>query len=295
MIKWDVLRESGRITHLESASAEFKLKDVNLIVPSVSGKKFVQIKHDWDVTGGSRAEGYKYSFPAVVNKAWGLLTKYQDGVYDYVEIPDIWAKFFWDLWDWASGYQLPKGKIESFYTTNTNTGIYAKATPGTLTWVYINMIEKSRSHTDSYAPEVGARDIITGRNLENSRRWEWLFRPTTGQMGMVKADRGTYWELDALDILKPPPSISVIENSPWLYGWATEISPYPISPQPYQRWGVSNYPQIEVAFREHDNLKNVKPGIPIPLLSKGGSILIKKTSCVELVAGSSWSPYVPNK
>lgn len=286
MIKWDVLCESGRITHLESASAEFKLKDVNLIVPNIPGKRFVQIKNDMEVLGESRAYGYKYNFPAVVNRAWGLLTQYKDTVYDYVEITDPWANFFWNLWDWGSGYQLPTGKIENFYTKTTNTGTYANVTLGSLMWVYVNMIEKSRSHTDSYAPEGGARDIITGRNLENSRRWEWLFRPTTGQMGMVKADRGTYWELEALDILKPPPPISLIENSPWLYGWATEVTP---------RGLVTNYPQIEVAFREHANLNGLKAGTPIPLLSKGGSILIKKTSCTELVPGSRWSPYVPNK
>ena len=270
----------------------FVLKDVNLRVPDI-GRKFVQMKHDFDVLGQPRSFGYKYAFPAVVNKNWGLLTKYADQVYDYVEIPDVWAKFFWDFWNWASGYKLPVGKIESFYTKTTNTGVFARATLGSLTQVYIDMIEKSRSHTDSYSPEVGARDIMTGRNLENKKRWQWLFRPTTGQMGMVKADRGTYWELEALDILKPPPSMSVIENSPWLWGWATEATPVGIPPKPYTKWVVSGYPQIEVAFRQNGWLE--KPGTPIPFLSKGGSILIKKFSCVELTPGTRWSPYVPEK
>ena len=264
----------------------FQLKDVNLTVPNIPGKRFVKIKNDMEVVGQSRAEGRKYNFPAVVNKSWDLLTKYQDAVYDYVEVPDPWAWFFWNMWDWASDYRLPTGKIESFYTSKTNSGTFANTTPGSLMFVYVNMIEKSRSHTDSWAPEVGARDIVTGRNLGTSRRWEWLFRPTTGQMGMVKADWGTYWELEALDILKSPPSIDVIKSSPWLYGWATEVTP---------NGYVTNYPQIEVAFREHKDLNGIKAGTPIPFLSKGGSVLIKKSSCTELTPGSKWSPYFPGK
>ena len=276
-------------------STAFRLKDVNLTVPDIPGKRFVMMLHDADVYGFPRQliDGFNRPVPAVVNKEWGLLTKYNDAVYDYVEMPDAWAQFLYDLWDWSTDYRLPRGRIERYYTKTTNTGTFAYATPGSLMEVYISMVEKSRSHTDSWSPEVGARDIVTGRNLGNSRRYEWLFRPCAGQMAMVRADRGSMWELEALDVLKPPPTISYVENRPWLYGWATEQSTVGLPPKPYQKWVVSNYPQNEVAFRVHG--WSEKPGLPIPLMSKGGSILIKKNACVELTPGARWSPYIPAK
>lgn len=278
----------------KKSSDPFVRKDIDLVVPT-NGKRFVRIKGDSEILGYPRGYADGKAYPAVVTsdrETWGLLTKYADQVYSYVPIPDIWAKFFWDLLDWASDYRLPTGKIERFYTKSTNSGLYAYATPGTLMWVYINLIEKSRSHTDSFAPEVGARDIMTGRNLDSDRNWEWLFRPTTGQLGMIRVDRGNYWELEALDVLKPPPSIEIIKNSPWLFGWATEQTTVGIPPLPYKKWVVSNYPQIEVAFREH-NLPVT--GTPIPFISKGGNVWIKKSSCVELIPGTRWSPYLPEK
>lgn len=283
------------VKNSSTPSTAFQLKDINLTVPDIPGKKFVMMLHDAQVYGFPRQliDGFNRPVPAVVNKEWGLLTKYNDNVYDYVEMPDVWAQFLYDLWDWSTDYRLPRGRIESYYTTPSNTGTFANATPGSMMWVYVNMIEKSRSHTDSYAPEVGARDIVTGRNLDNPKRYEWLFRPCAGQLAMVKADRGTLWELEALDVLKNPPLISTMEISPWLYGWATEQSTVGLPPKPYAKWVVSNYPQNEVAFRV--NGWTEKPGLPIPLMSKGGSILIKKNACVELAPNAHYSPYIPAK
>lgn len=264
-------------------------KDANLRVPD-DGQIYVQIKHDWEVLGHPRQyeEGQtaKYPFPAVVNTKWGLLTSYNSRVYDYLDVPDDWQWFFWRFLDWASGYQLPRGEIIRFYTKPSNSGLFAECTPGSLMWVYVNMIEKSRSHTDAAAPEVGARDVVTGRNLESPKPWKWLARPTTGHVS-VAYDAGTHWRLPALDLLKPPPTIEDVERNPSWYCWGTEITTTKLS---NGRYVVSNYPQIEVAFRR---LGLGVAGTPLPVISLGGSYLIKKSACRVLTPGASWSAYVP--
>ena len=268
-----------------------KPKDEGLRVPSVG--RYVQILHDWVVYDGVTrqiAQGNPlYPVPAVVNKNWGILTKYNDVVYDYVPMPDEWQWFLWDLFNWGSGYKLPIGRIESFYTKTTNSGIWANTTKGSLTSVYVTMIEKSRSHSDSYPPEVGARDVVTRRNLLNPRNYEWLCRPTTGQLGKIKADLGSEWELETLDITKPPPPVEGLAQH--LFGWATEITTVKL---PDSRYVVSDYAFIDQALKVV-NPDSPRTGTPIPFISKGGSIRIKKSVCGLLENGASWSPYVPEK
>lgn len=294
--------------------SQFVRKDINLRVPT-DGNKYIMIKHDWDVLGDVRqyynGTGVKYPFPAVVNRSWGLLTnftfdpnkydfiypedraiidKYNTRTYDYVRMTDRWQKWMYDFWKHFTYGKIPEGKIESYYNNpNNNVGLFAKATEGSVMWVYVNMIEDARSHTDSYSPEAGARDVPTNRNMQNQRGWEWLFRPTTGHLGKVVNEDAAYYTLEAIDILKPCPDIRTIENSPHLYSWATEVTTTKISHKPL-KYVVSNYPQIEVAFRKQGLPKT---GTPIPLLSLGGTIKIKKSSCLELKNGARWSPYVP--
>lgn len=298
----------------ETAPTQFVRRDIGLKVPN-DGNKYIMIKHDWEVLGDVRqyynGTGVKYPFPAVVNREWGLLTnftfdsskynsiftedrdiilKYNNRVYDYVRMTDRWQYWFYEFWKNFTYGMLPEGKIEGFYQNPKNPiGDFAKATEGSILWIYVNMIEDARSHTDSYSPEAGARDVVTKRNMGNPRGWEWLCRPTTGQLGKVIGETTSHWILEAIDLLKPCPTMKEINENPHLWGWATEVTTTKISQKPL-KYVVSNYPQIEVAFRKHSYPKT---GTPIPLLSLGGSIKIKKTSCKELENGARWSPYVP--
>lgn len=265
----------------------FKRKDVNLKVPS-SGK-FVQIKHDWEIidpkTGKyyePRSKGYKYAFPAIVNKQWGLKTFYNGREYAYVELPVKWQWFFWDLWNWSTDYLLPKGEITGYYTTKTNSGNFAYTTPKSLTYYYVNMIEKSRAFTDSWSPEVGGYDAVTGRNVE-SRPYEWLMRTTTGNMCEVDKIVGRDIYLKALDITKDPPTVQWLIDHPQYLHWATEVGGTPL---PDKRYPVSNFPQAETCAGQ-------VMGVPLPFISLGGTIVLDKFSVKELKNGQSYSPYVP--
>lgn len=280
------------IASFSNGKAEYKRvyrpKDTNLKVPTDG--RYVQILHDWAVYDGTRQSqtGVKYAVPAVVNANWGLRTIYNEQVYDYVPVPDEWQWFLWKLWDWASDYRLPRGRIESFYTKPTNSGVWANTTAGSLTNVYVTMIEKSRSHSDSYPPEMGGRDVVTRRNLSNHRPYEWLCRPTTGTLAKVIGDNGSEWVLEALDITKPPPNAYTLP--PHLYCWATEINTTKLTDG---RYVVSDYAFIDQALK-YNFTSNPRTGTPIPFISKGGSVRIKKYGCSPiLVGGSSWSPYIP--
>lgn len=270
-------------------NGEFVRPDINLRVPNTG--RFVQIKHDWEIidpkTGQyyePRSKNYKYAFPAIVNKQWGLKTFYEGREYAYVPLPVKWQFFLWDIWNWSTGYLLPKGEITGYYTPSSNSGIFANTTPKSLTYYYVNMVEKSRAFTDSWSPEVGGYDAVTGRNV-GAKPYEWLMRTTTGNMCEVEKIVGRDIYLKALDITKDPPSLEWLINHPQYLHWATEVSGTPL---PDKRYTVSNFPQAETCLGKPS-------GVPIPFMSLGGSIVLDKFSVRELQNGQKYSPYVPEK
>lgn len=266
----------------------FKRKDVGLTVPN-NDKQYVQVLHDWQVgKGGSRSEkaGSKYAHPAIVNATWGLETKYNDRVYDYVSLPEKWQQIIWKFCGWSVEYQLLKGVITEFYTKTTNSGIFARATPYSQTEYYISIVEKSRAWTESFSPEVGGKDVVTGRNMQN-REYEFLMRHTTGALQEVTS-YGSKWIVKALDITKDPPPFEEIISDPSLYYWATEIRPERLADGTYT---VSPFPQAKVPSRA---MGLPFMGVAMPLLSMGGSFMINKTACSPILTpGSKWSPYNP--
>lgn len=281
--------EYKEVAEIPQVPTGFIRKDINLKVPS-SGR-FVQIKHDWEVidpkTGKyyePRSKGYKYAFPAIVNKQWGLKTLYNGKEYTYVQLPIKWQFFLWDLWNWSVDNSIPKGKITGYYTTKNNTGTFATTTPKSMTYYYVNMIEKSRAFTDSWSPEVGGYDAVTERNV-GSKPYEWLMRTTTGNLCEVEKVVGRNMYLKALDITKDPPTIDWISKHPQYLHWATEVGGIPLSDK---RYTVSNFPQAEACL-------GFPAGVPIPFMSLGGSIVLDKFAVKELRNGQSYSPYVPEK
>lgn len=266
----------------------FSRPDASLRVPiPPPGKVFVRIKHAYEMFGEPTNKGIGKAVPEIVNKDWGLVTKYNGREYDYVELEDRWQWFIWNLLDWGSGFSLPRGKIEGYYQKPGNDRTFAIATPGSLTWAYVNLVEAHRAFTEDASPEGGFRDAVTGRNLENPEAYNWLLRPTGGHLALAKAV-GSYYELDAIDLLEPCPEIEEVVQKPWLYFWATEAT---VQQYPDKRWGVSMFPQIKTVFR--DFMGYPISGTPCPFFSLGGTVRIKKTSCLILSPGGGWSPYIP--
>lgn len=250
--------------------------DENLRVPNAG--KFVQLKH-WDKLGKG---DNKNEFPEMFTRTDGLLLRDPEGrEYSYVEMPEAWQWFLWGFWKWASQEKLPDGKIEGFYKRPDNSRTFAKTTPGSLTYVYVDMVEAHRAFTEAGSPEAGSKDYVTKRNLSNKKSYEWLFNPTGGAMVKVLRTIGTEYEIEALDVLKSPPSIDYVVARPWLYFWCTQWGKYT---------GSNRFPQIKNA----NEVNGLPPaGIPSPLMSKGGKIRISRSSCIELKNDEIWSPYEP--
>lgn len=255
---------------------EYMRLDEGLKVPD-NGGRYVRLKH-WDELG--RGDN-KNPFPEMITPADGLYARDPNGrAYDYVELSGEWQWFLWRFGDWASQYKLPRGKIEKFYQRPGNTRTFAETTPGSLTYVYVDMVEAHRAFTEAGSPEAGSEDVVTGRNL-GAKGYEWLFNPTGGAMCRVVRTLGRYHELEAIDVLKPPPSISELEKSPWLYFWCTQYGKYT---------GTTRFPQIANA----NKILGLPPaGTPSPFLSLGGTIKVERESCVDLVPGQPFSPYNP--
>jgi len=264
----------------------FPRKDINLTVPSDGGRYF-QIKHDWEVMGISRAAkvGSNYSHPAIANNNWLVKSVFDGKSYDYVELPEKWQRFLWELWSWSVGDSVQGGEITGQYTSKTNSGTFSYTTPQSKTWYYVNMIEKSRAFTDSWSPEVGGRDFVTNRN-PNNRPYEFLLRTCTGNLTKLKKINGREYWVEALDIRYDPPTLDWLIQRPHLLHWCTEISPYKLSNGTYT---VSNFPQAEIC------LGVPSWGVPLPFMSLGGHVIFEKDAVRELSAGQKYSPYNPEK
>ena len=264
-----------------AASSVYVPLDIDLVVPN-DGREYVRLKH-WDELGSELGFGDNDDpWPEMFTPGCGLKLRDPNGrQYEYVELTDEWLWFLWYWWDFTSQYKLPKGKIESFYTRPGNERTFAKTTPGSLTYVYVDMLEAHRAFTEAGSPEGGFRDPVTNRNMNHPGNVQWLFDPTCGALGRVKQELGTYLELEALDVLLPPPTVESVFARPWLYFWCTQFGKF---------IGSTRFPQIKNANAVH----GLPPqGIPSPLLSIGGSIKVLRTSCVPLVPGQAWSPYKP--
>lgn len=275
---------------------EFKIKDIGLKVPD-DGYRYVRILHDYETIGYPRQQkwGVKYAIPAIMNNVRRVAPNlsyipdvYRGKAYDYVTLTKEWQFFLLELFRWSVDNSLVYGEHIGTYKNWSNPDItFDKYTSGSLLEYYTNMIQDARSHTDSEPPEVGFCDFVTERNM-GKKPYSWLTKTNTGNLLRVKRDLGTYWEVYALDLAKPPPPVSEIENSPHLIHWATEQG---MTKFPNGTYSVSSYPQVEYAFKM--NGRNIKAGTPIPNTSLGGSYLIEKKHTKILTAGQSWSPYNP--
>ncbi len=257
--------------------AEYKRLDEDLIVPT-DGGRYVRLKH-WDELGRGDNED---EYPEMITPGVGLLLRDPNGrAYDYVSLPDHWLWFYWDWWKHDSQNRLPEGKIEGFYKRPGNERTFARTTPGSLTYVYVDMLEAHRFLTEAGSAEGGFRDPVTKRNMDFPINMKVLFNPTGGAMVKVKRVLGAYYELEALDVLKPPPTVEYLAARPWLYFWCTQYGKFT---------GSTRFPQIKNANEVH----NLPPaGISAPLMSIGGTIKVLKTACVPLVPGQPWTPYKP--
>lgn len=289
-----IVRKSGKVQTISrrpSPPTEFIRKDANLRVPD-DGSLYVQIKPEWEVWGNVRQKlqgsGVNYPVPAIVNddtdyggwnwRVFSYATGEKKSI-DYFTMPDKWLWFMWDFWDWNSNYRLPTGTIEHYYTNPKNSGTFAYATPGSLTWLYVNMMEVSVAWTDAWDIEQsGARDPVTGRNM-NSRNVEWLLRPCTGHMLKVIGQTSTHYQVSCLDLRRDPPAMEEVEKHPEWICWATQV---------HVEKYTSRFPKVKECF---ELLGLPTQGTAIPLMAPEGVAQIKKNSCTILTPGAEWSPY----
>lgn len=276
------------------------VKDENLIVPPRSQGEFFQILSDQDVLGASRqivdgAVEKRFDFPAVVNKAWGLHKRYPGFYgreYNYEELPDDWCQVYYEMLEWASSYKLPKGEIVD-YEIHNDGGKYAivEPNPGSMTWVWTDIIVDGKSHTDAVNVEHGARDPITGRNPNADENFHWLTSPCILALCKRIEDRGSVWGFETLDITQTAKPLEYILERPWLYYWANAASRTMVD----GRYVVSDYPQIDKALKALDPA-SPRTGTPMLNIGKGGIMWIDKKACTPILEpGTRWSAYVPAK
>ena len=256
----------------------FTRLDIGIEIPQGD---YVMAQHEWFVYGGKTRHAFnqpnqREPRPAVVNKDWGLLTLAQANG-DYYPISNEWQYWFKDFWNHHSGYLLPMGeKIGEYKNPMNPQTVYTSYTPGSLLALYSGMIMDAKSHGDSAPPEKGSRDVVTGRNLTASKPWQWLCRPCTGALLKVIGRSGTRLKIEAIDLLKPPPSVDL---PPYLFYFGTQV---------HIDGKVSRYPDVANAFR----LQGLPPaGTAMPLVAPGGYFWINKSAVVQLQPGQIWQPY----
>ncbi len=259
--------------------SEFKRLDIGIPVPDDG--VYWMIQHEMPLFGETRLAGNetKDAIPAVANRDWGIETLAKANG-DYYPISDIWQRWFYEFWDWASGNRLPAGvQIGEHRNPMNHDIVYQDYTAGSLKSLYAGLIMDAKSHTDSYSPESGARDVVTGRNPTSPRPWEWLCRPCTGALLKQDALLGTRLRIKCIDLYKAPPPVESLQ--PWQYYYGTQV---------HMDGSVTRYPDVKNAFAVH----GWPPvGTAMPLVAPGGYFYINRSACVPLKAGDTWKPYYP--
>ena len=262
-------------------AAPFVRKDTGIPVPN-DGKRYVMVQHEIILFGTTRhtenQPNQRDPRPAVANTKWGVETLAKKNG-DYYPIADAWQQWFYQFWDWASGYRLPTGELVGTHVNPRNPNIiYSDYTPGSKLSLYAGMIMDAKSHTDSASPETGGRDVVTGRNLDSKFQWAWLCRPCTGAILRVAEQIGSKLKIEAIDLYKLPPPVD--DLGIWQYYYGTQV---------HIDGKVTRYPDVKNAFEIH----GYEPaGTAMPLVAPGGYFYIDRNACVELQPGQIWQPYL---
>ena len=260
---------------------KFKRLDTGYPVPD-DGYQYVMAQHEWILFGETRHGGNKPNEteprPAVVNGRWGIRTLAQANGDNIIIVPE-WQEWFYKFWDWASGYQLPKGEAIGTHVNPRNPNIiYTDYTPGSKLGLYAGMIMDAKSHTDADSPETGCFDLPTQRNLFSARYWQWLCRPCTGALLRVLSRNGSELKIEAINLSKPAPDINTLPLHLFYFGTQVHID-----------GRVTRYPDVKNAFAVH----GLPPaGTAMPLVAPGGYFYIDRSKCVELQTGQNWQPYL---
>jgi len=263
---------------VEPTSKSFKRLDIGIRVPD-DGNRYVMVRHEWELFGTTRHAGSNRTDPrpAVANAQWGIETLAKKNG-DYYPIEDRWQRWFCSFWDWASGYLLPHGEWVGRHKEKNNPDlVFDDYTPGSLLSLYAGMIRDAKSHTDSHSPETGARDVVTGRNINAKNPWAWLCRPTTGALLKVIGENGTKLKIEAINLNAPEPNIENIQLHQFYFGTQVSVN-----------GTVTRYPDVKNAFAVH----GIDPaGTAMPLVAPSGYFLIDKKACMPLSPNQLWLPY----
>ncbi|KKQ34912.1 MAG: hypothetical protein US52_C0042G0008 [candidate division WS6 bacterium GW2011_GWA2_37_6] len=264
-------------------------KDVGLKVPD-DGRLYVQTLHDCQIFGRIVVATAPYAVPAIcgdVRCVWYDPKFGENRAYTEYALSRAWQFYLRDLWRWSIDDLIPYGVWEGTYKNWSNPDItFDKYTVGSLLEFYDNMIQDARAFTDSRNVQGGYRDQVTGRNM-SMPDYEWRTKSTTGNLLRVVRDLGIYYEVEALDLSKPPPPLASIIDKPWLLHWATETGK-----RSDGSFYVSRFPQHKVIARVHGWTES---GVPIPNTSLGGTYQILKRRVKTMQPGQSYSPYIPVK
>jgi len=272
----------------------FPLRDRNLVVPP---GRFAQVLHDFELPPEYKPRQLTTGFPDPVNKPLPA-TCPTDGIYNGTKFGDTgqplskeWQFWLFNFLKWQLDYRAPDGEVLYHYEERKpdvpvppTPYTFVKCTENSVMQAYVNLVEDHRAFTDTNAPENGYTDYVTGRNLSANKPYKWKPLLMNGNIIKIVGEYKDWYIFEALDFLKPPPTLEYIIERPWLYQWATEQTTVKL---PDGRWVVSSFPQIKVIC---DALGFPRMGTAVPIGSLGGVNWVKK-SRVRFVSGM-YSPYV---
>lgn len=136
--------------------------------------------------------------------------------------------------------------------------------------VWRKLIEQHTAFTDGYSPEQGYRDPVTGEN-PGKPNIHWGNIGMTGNI-VKRLEDG---RVEAFNVTLPPPPLEDIIAQSWKWHWATEQRPDGV---------ISNFPHIEVVC-------NSPTGVPVPLVSPNGYLLMKPEYMERIENGVTYDCY----
>jgi hypothetical protein len=172
---------------------------------------------------------------------------------DFVTVPDAWAWRWVEMLRWAACDMIDQSQAKALWRS---------------------IIKNHTAFTDNHSPENGYRDPITNENpLADNIAWATL--GMTGNIVKIIGTYGDYRVIEALDFTQPPPPLGEIILKPWLWQWATIVN---------LDGTMSNFPHLEAILE-------TPAGLPVPIVSVGGTQWVHYSYFERVENGSLYDPY----
>jgi len=223
---------------------------VNYITVPDDGYEYIRVLHDWEHREWDGKPRTKTATPEIVS-----LYKHE-----FIDLTEPWQRRWFAAIEWASNGTMTSGQLKTAWSDVT---------------------AERKALTDMHGLRHKRTDYILGLFLSSTKKIAQRTATFGGSLLRLRSAYGSEYQVDALNVLQPPPPLEELVEQPYYMNWLTEIVNVKLPDKTYK---ASRWPQLKHWGRW---------GVPYFIISRDGkkSILKKRATIVE--PGSTFAVYNP--